>query len=92
MIKINLAIRQKGKQEADSFNLLISDSKNLYGFWTCKITDDSLTEIFSLTKENLPELQGEIEKFIKGIGKVINVHELKTPVEIEIWIERLRNL
>lgn len=89
MIKVNLAIRAKSDSETMSYNLLISDSPNDYGIITCKITDETLTEIFTSSKENYDELLIDIQTFISKLGKVINVHIIDTPNEIKELIKKL---
>lgn len=53
MKAINLSIRENLNDEAESFNILLPELPNDYGLYNCKIVDDTLSEIFSVTKSSL---------------------------------------
>ena len=86
MIKINFAIRQIGKDEADPFILFLSESQNQYGLWICKIINEASVEIFLASNENLNSLAKEVGIFIKRIGIVVDIHFIETPDEFDDFI------
>jgi len=92
MIKINFAIRQIGKDEADPFILFLSESQNQYGLWICKIINEASVEIFLASNENLNSLAKEVGIFIKRIGIVVDIHFIETPDEFDDFMNILRDL
>lgn len=90
MININLAIRQKNKEEAGSYLLQIS---NTNGIWHCVISNNDLPlDKYSIHKESLNELTKEIEIYIKKLGVVIHDYLIEVPEEIKDMLLRLKGL
>lgn len=91
MKTINLAIREKPNDEAKSFNVLMSELPNSYGLYTGKIVDDTLSEIFSVTKLSMSACETEIVNAVHSLGQIVNLHEIKMDEDTEKLIERIRN-
>jgi hypothetical protein len=90
MININLAIRQKENEEADSYLLQIG---NTNGLWHCVIKNNDLPlNKYSTHKDSLEELVGEIENYINKLGIVINYYQIEVPEEIKNMLLRLKGL
>jgi hypothetical protein len=92
MKSINLAIREKPDDEAKSFTVLMSELPNRYGLYTGKIVDDTLSEIFSVTKSSLSACETEIVNAVHSLGQIVNLHEIKKDEETEKLIKRIKNL
>ncbi len=92
MKAINLSIRKNLNDEAESFNILLPELPNDYGLYNCKIVDDTLSEIFSVTKSSLSDCVIDLVSIIHSLGQVINIHEIKPDEETKQIIDRIRNL
>lgn len=88
---INISIRRQQKDEAESFNVLLSELPDNYGLYTYKIVDDTLTEIFSVTKSSLSECENDLLITINSLGCVINVYEIRKDEETIRIIDRIRD-
>ena len=92
MRNINFAIRIARDEEAKSLTLIISNQPNSIGLYSSKIIDDTLTEIFSITKENYTECEREVLAFLKGFGQIVNIHEIRIDEETKLLIEKIKRL
>ena len=89
---INFAIKTENNEEPKSFNILLSELPNDYGLFNCKILDETLSEIFSVSKSNFTECEHDLVSIISNLGDIINIHEVKPDNETKRIIDILKNM